>query len=171
LRVLKLYGIRGLHDLHALTFLTGPGELRVEDARLLNIDAVERWAGTLLHLVLRKCGTLDIGPIAALRNLVKLDLAHTTVFDLRPLAGLSLLERLVVSSTRDPRALAPIAGLPNLKEIAFTEGSPVNLAAFAGRRGLLVKVQGLMTKVVGAELLGEGSAVEVVSTVSQRVSP
>ncbi|MEV1119854.1 NACHT domain-containing protein [Actinosynnema sp. NPDC049800] len=171
LRVLKLASVRGLRDLHPLAFLAGPGELRIEDAPLVDVDAVERWAGTLLHLVLRKCGTLDIGPIAALRNLVKLDLAHTTVFDLRPLAGLSRLERLVVGSARDARALAPIAGLPNLKEISFTEGSPVNLAAFAGRRGLVVKVQGLLTKVVGAELLGEGSAVEVVSSVSQKASP
>ncbi|MEU4445884.1 hypothetical protein AB0K14_22770 [Actinosynnema sp. NPDC050801] len=87
------------------------------------------------------------------------------------MAGLSRLERLTVSSTRDVRAPAPIAGLPGLEEIAFTEGTPVNLAAFAGRRGLLVEVQGMLTKVVGAELLGGGSVVETVSTLRRPVTP
>ena len=171
LEVLKLTSIHRLNDLRLLAFLSRPRTLRIEDARLLNIDAVEWWAATLDTLSLRRCGTVDLGPVAALEHLRHLDLARTTVFDLRPLAGLSRLERLVVSSTRDARALAPIAGLPNLEEISFTEGSPVNLAPFAGRRGLRVKVQGLLTRVVGAELLGEGSAVEVVSTVSRQVSP
>ncbi|GAB2965855.1 NACHT domain-containing protein [Saccharothrix stipae] len=171
LATLKFTSVRRLGDLDLLAFLAAPRELRVEDVRLLNITAVQRWAATLETLSLRRCGTVDIGPIASLVNLRNLDLSHTTVFDLRPLAGLSRLERLTVSSTRDLRALAPIAGLPDLKEIAFTEGTPVNLAAFAGRRGLLVKVQGLLTKVVGAELLGEGSVVETVSTLRRPVSP
>ncbi|XVV08123.1 NACHT domain-containing protein [Actinosynnema sp. CA-248983] len=163
LDVLKLTSTHRLNDLHQLACLAGTRELRVESARLLSIDAVRRWAGTLEYLALRRCGTVDLGPIAALENLRQLDLAHTTVFDLRPLARLSRLQRLMVTSARDPRSLAPIAGLPNLEMITFTEGSPVNLAAFAGRRGLRVKVQGLLTKVIGADQLGEGSVVETVA--------
>ncbi|WP_143532138.1 hypothetical protein [Saccharothrix sp. ALI-22-I] len=129
-----------------------------------NIDSVGRWADSLEYLSVWNCGTVDIGPVAALGRLVELVLGHTTVFDLRPLAGLPLLERLTISSARDARTLAPIAGLPSLREISFTEGSPVNLAAFAGRRGLRVAVEGRLTKVIGAELLGEGSVVVTATT-------
>lgn len=169
LDVLKLTGARRLNSLEVLAFLVEPRDLRLEDVRPANVHAVERWAASLETLALRRCGTVDIGPLAALGGLRVLDLSHTTVFDLRPLSGLAGLERVTLSSTRDARSLAPLAGAANLKEVTFTEGTPVNLAAFAGRRGLVVKVEGLLTKVVGAELLGEGSTVETVSTV--RVGP
>ncbi|MFC6088755.1 NACHT domain-containing protein [Saccharothrix lopnurensis] len=158
LRVVKLTRVPGLDLLRQLAFLAGPVELRLTRLDLVNLDVIGWWAGTLERLALRGCGTLDLAPVAALEKLVDLDLAGTTVLDLRPLADLRRLTSLTLDSTRDVRSLAPIAHLA-LREIRFTEGSPVNLAAFAGRRGLRIRVEGRLTKVVGAELLGEGSAV------------
>ncbi|WP_158841957.1 NACHT domain-containing protein [Saccharothrix deserti] len=161
LRNVALSKVRRLDDLHPLSFLAGPWRLGISDCpHLSNIDAVRRWADSLKYLSVWNCGTVDIGPVAVLDRLVELVLGHTTVSDLRPLAGLARLERLTLSSARDTRSLEPIADLPNLKEIRFTEGSPVNLAAFAGRPRLRVEVEGRLTKVIGADLLGEGSVVE-----------
>ncbi len=159
LRVVKLTRVPELHGLQSLAFLAGPVELRLERLHLVDVDEIGWWAGTLERLALRDCGTLDLGPVAALENLVVLDLTGTMVFDLRSLATLRRLSRLTLSSARDVRSLEPVARLPNLREIRFTQGSPVNLAAFAGRRGLRVMVEGMLTKVVGADLLGEGSEV------------
>ncbi|NUT45939.1 MAG: NACHT domain-containing protein [Saccharothrix sp.] len=161
LRGLSLVGVERLADLRPLSFLTTPQRLALLDCpELSNLGGLRNWADSLESLTLYDCGTLDIGPVAELDRLASLDLTNTTVFDLRPLAGLSRLEEVRLSSARDKRSLEPIADLPNLREITFTMGSPVNLAAFAGRRDLRVTVEGLVTKVVGAELLGEGSVVK-----------
>ncbi|WP_367128985.1 NACHT domain-containing NTPase [Saccharothrix sp. HUAS TT1] len=163
LRALAVSRVRRLTDLRSLSFLANPRELHLwECQELSDLSAVEDWAGSVKRLTLSDCGALDIGPVAALEQVVELNFERTDVHDLQPLSGLSRLVSLTLKPVRGEWFLEPIADLPNLRQLRLVEGGTVDLGALAGRRDLEVTVVGELPRVIGADLLGEGSVVEVV---------
>ncbi|MFE9749463.1 NACHT domain-containing protein [Saccharothrix saharensis] len=148
-----------LTDLRPLAFLAQPRQLHIRQCRQLGgLAALDQWADSLEVLTLHRCGSLDLTPVVTLNRLAELDLYGTMVVDFRPLARVPTLQRLTVSSARDTQAFTPLARLPRLRELRIARGGPVDLTAFAGHRDLTVRVEG-NTTVLGAELLGKGSAV------------
>ena len=88
----------------------------------------------LMFLDLNHTNVTDLTPIAGLIDLVFLDLHHTNVTDLTPIAGLTKLEQLHLRHT-NVTDLTPIAGLTKLKWLHLNDTNVTDLTPIAGLTG------------------------------------
>lgn len=98
--------LRTIRDAVALAVNKKPEALTVE--QLLSCK----------NLYLADTGVLDLGPLAGLAELQRLDLNGTDVSDLRPLSGLSRLQELYLNRT-SVSDLTPLSGLSELQRLGL----------------------------------------------------
>ena len=79
----------------------------------------------------------DISPLARLNNLKELDLARTQIADITPLAGLKNLKRLRLPDTQ-VTDISPLAELENLKELHLYETPVADISSLSHLRGLTI---------------------------------
>ena len=89
----------------------------------------------LSHLKTRALARLPPG-IATLDKLLELDLRHTQVADLAPLAGLTGLTTLSLDNTQ-ASDLAPLAGLTGLTQLGLDNSAALDLRPLLGLRALV----------------------------------
>jgi hypothetical protein len=159
-----------LEDLHALRFAAGLRTLEVRECRALRtVAGIESWSGTLTHLTVSGCPSLDVRALAAMSALVVVDVGTADVDDLAPLGQLTALRSLTVGSFDDPRALASIRHLPNLRELVVRERGLVDLSVLDGC-DLTVSV-GPSTRYFGVDRLSSRVRVRVLGRSGERSRP
>ncbi|CAL9359333.1 hypothetical protein SUDANB121_00642 [Nocardiopsis dassonvillei] len=156
----------GTEDLSSLEDIPGRlTRLRVTVCRnLRSLKGIESQAGTLVqfsHRASHPAEVLDLAPLTALPRLSRLRLApHTAWGNIDHITRLTGLRLLFLEMFRDGRShdLSWVREIPGLEILCLDHPGTLDLTSLAGARDLVVHVrQG--RRVIGADLLGEGSAV------------
>ncbi|GGU93801.1 ATP-binding protein [Actinomadura cremea] len=108
----------------------------------------------LCELVLDGCTNLkDFAPLGRLGRLGSLSLARTSIRDLSPLVGASVLRSINLDGCSGISDISPLASLANLRHLSIRDMRPdIDLAPLAENRNLQVTIA-LAQKVRGAEKL------------------
>jgi hypothetical protein len=116
---------------------------------LTNISGVATWTDTLEGLMLRWCGSPNLGHLAPLHRLRDLNLWGTAEGVLQDLPALPRLERILLSGERSSPDLAQLSRQPSLAKVDLVRVQTVDLTPLIGRQITVSLPVGC--EVVGAE--------------------
>ncbi|GIH28463.1 hypothetical protein Aph01nite_67730 [Acrocarpospora phusangensis] len=161
LTVLRLAQCSGFTDLQQLANCDQLKDLEglelLERVGLRSLAGIEKWSRTLTTLTLGDAVVRDLFRIAALRNLVFLDLGRFPA-NLDLLAPTLPVKILRVATQPDVNSLEGVARLPGLTQLIITGSGLLDLSPFTGVTGLTIHVSP-QHEVRGDHALGEGSSV------------
>lgn len=149
LRRLGLWRLRHTRDLDQLLVASQLADLEfllLVDGDILELESIagiERWAATMTGIYLRAPRLADWSLLAALPNLGFANLSDTPIASLEFVRGLSALERLHIGGNVDAVPdLAPLCGLPLLRDLHIWGDGEVDLSGLAHAGELTVHLDG-----------------------------